>query len=153
MVTGRDQGKVPHDPVTIGSDAEHSLSVQVLSGVDAATAQKGHIKLAGELTGTAALPTIVTIHSGSAHHTAITLGAGAAELTLVGQQLTLAEVLTPAEHTTIGDSSPHHVRYADSEAVSAMGVKGDSNPLNHDRYTNAEALAAVFNTAAILGTL
>jgi hypothetical protein len=27
-------------------------------------------------------------------------------------------------------------------AVAAMGDKGDSNPLNHDRYTDAEALAA-----------
>jgi hypothetical protein len=36
-------------------------------------------------------------------------------------------------------SSQHHTRYADSEAVSAMGVKGDTNPLNHDRYTDAEA--------------
>ena len=33
------------------------------------------------------------------------------------------------------------VRYTDAEAVTAMGAKGDSNPLNHDRYTDIEALA------------
>jgi hypothetical protein len=39
--------------------------------------------------------------------------------------------------------SQHHIRYADSEAVSAMGTKDDGNPLHHDRYTDAEAIAAV----------
>jgi len=57
----------------------------------------------------------------------------------------------------------HHAKYTDAEAVTAMGVKGDANPLHHDRaeewgatehtaigdnaphhakYTNAEAVAA-----------
>lgn len=31
----------------------------------------------------------------------------------------------------------------DTEAVSAMGVKADGNPLNHDRYTDGEAQSAV----------
>ena len=31
----------------------------------------------------------------------------------------------------------------DAEAVSAMGVLGDANPLRHDRYTNAEAVDAI----------
>lgn len=43
------------------------------------------------------------------------------------------DVLTATEHTAIGDSTPHHTRYADAEAVSAMGAKANSNPLNHDR--------------------
>ena len=62
-----------HAALTVGADGEHSLAAQVLSGVDAAATQKGHIKLAGELTGTAALPTIISIHSGSAHHAAVTV--------------------------------------------------------------------------------
>lgn len=33
----------------------------------------------------------------------------------------------------------HHSQYLDSDAISAMGVKGDANALNHDRYTDAEA--------------
>jgi hypothetical protein len=95
--------------LTIGSDAEHTLLVQVLSGADAAPTQKGHITLAGELTGTAALPTITSTHSGSAHHAAITLKTGHdAALTLSGQELDLADVLTPTEHTNIGSGSPHH---------------------------------------------
>ncbi len=39
-------------------------------------------------------------------------------------------------------SSQHHARYADGEAVSAMGAKADGNPLNHDRYTDPEAAIA-----------
>jgi len=58
-----------HNAVTIGADGEHSLATQVLSGVDAAAAQKGHIQLTGELGGTAASPTVAATHSGSTHHT------------------------------------------------------------------------------------
>ena len=41
------------------------------------------------------------------------------------------------------DSAAHHVRYSDPEAVSAMGIKDNTNPLNHDRFTASEAVAAV----------
>jgi hypothetical protein len=61
-----------------------------------------------------------------------------------------AEAHTLASHSTKAHSeltgvgtSDHHVRYADSEAVSAMGAKANSNPLNHDRYANSEAVAAI----------
>jgi len=37
----------------------------------------------------------------------------------------------------------HHAKYTDGEAVTAMGVKGASNPLNHDIYTDAAAVSAV----------
>jgi len=37
----------------------------------------------------------------------------------------------------------HHTRYADAEAVSAMGTVGNVNPLNHARYADSEAIAAV----------
>jgi hypothetical protein len=37
----------------------------------------------------------------------------------------------------------------DSEAVSAMGAKANSNPLNHDRYADSEALAAAVQAGAI----
>lgn len=44
-----------------------------------------------------------------AHQDLVTLGAGSApELTLDGQELILAAVLTPTEHTDIGDNAPHH---------------------------------------------
>ena len=39
--------------------------------------------------------------------------------------------------------SAHHARYADPEAVSAMGLVDNANPLNHLRYTDTEAIAAV----------
>lgn len=35
-------GSAHHNSLTIGADGEHSLATQVLSGVDASTAQKGH---------------------------------------------------------------------------------------------------------------
>jgi len=38
-------------------------------------------------------------------------------------------------------ADPHHARYSDVESVAAMGVKTTSNPLNHDRYTDARVLA------------
>lgn len=42
-------------------------------------------------------------------HAAVTLGAGSdPALALAGQELTLADVLTPAEHTAIGNGAPHH---------------------------------------------
>ena len=37
----------------------------------------------------------------------------------------------------------------DAEAVSAMGAKANSNPLNHDRYADSEALAAAVQAGAI----
>ncbi len=48
------------------------------------------------------------------------------------------------DHADLGNvtSSQHHARYADGEAVSAMGAKADGNPLNHDRYSDVEAALA-----------
>lgn len=39
-----------------------------------------------------------------------------------------------AAHRAIPDA--HHTRYANAEAVAAMGAKADSNPLNHDKTTS-----------------
>lgn len=54
-----------------------------------------------------------------------------------------SEIENHAEHV-----DAHHARYEDSEAVSAMGAKGDSNPLNHDRYTDGEAVSALSGALA-----
>ena len=54
-------------------------------------------------------------------HDPVTLGVGsAAELTLSGQVLTLAEVLTPGEHTALGDGSPHHAAVTLSTAADTL---------------------------------
>ena len=46
---------------------------------------------------------------GMVPHNPVTLSGGSdAALSLSTQQLTLSDVLTPTEHTAIGDSSPHH---------------------------------------------
>lgn len=41
------------------------------------------------------------------------------------------------------NSSAHHARYADAEAVLAMGSIGNLNPLNHNRYSGGEAQEAM----------
>jgi hypothetical protein len=49
-----------------------------------------------------------------------------------------------ATHTAI--AAAHHSKYTDVEAVTAMGAKGDANPLHHDRvvkYTDANAVSAL----------
>jgi len=50
--------------------------------------------------------------------------------------------IRPVAVTAHGDltgvtAAQHHAKYLDSEAVSAMGVKGAGNPLNHDRPVQA----------------
>jgi len=67
-------GSPHHAAVTIGTDAEHSLAGQVLSGVDAAAAQKGHIQLAGQLGGSAAAPDVRGIRT-TTGPTLLTVGA------------------------------------------------------------------------------
>ena len=61
------------------------------------------------------------------HHAAVTLGVGSdAALALSGQELTLADVLTPDEHTAIGDSSPHHAAVTldvDVDAVFSLSTQ------------------------------
>ncbi len=61
---------------------------------------------------------------GDSHHEEVTLGENSAEeLTLNGQELTLAEVLTPAEHTEIGDNPPHHAAVTlDEEADGLLSL-------------------------------
>ncbi len=60
-------------------------------------------------------------NAGRPHHDDVTLGVGSdSALSLSGQELTLADVLTPTEHTAIGDSSPHHAKYTDAEARTAV---------------------------------
>lgn len=50
-----------------------------------------------------------------------------------------------------GNTNPlHHDRYLNSEAVTAMGVKANSNALNHDRYANTEAQIAVVGSINVL---
>jgi hypothetical protein len=41
------------------------------------------------------------------------------------------------------DDGDQDTVYTNSQAVTAMGSKGSSNPLNHDRYTDSEARTAV----------
>jgi hypothetical protein len=49
------------------------------------------------------------------------------------------------------NASAHHARYSDAEGVAAMGAKADSNPLNHDRTTAGDVVAAVAASALVPG--
>jgi hypothetical protein len=53
--------------------------------------------------------------------------------------------LDPISDGKVGasDLGGGHARYTDAEAVAAMGVKGDANALNHDKYTDAQVDAKV----------
>jgi hypothetical protein len=85
--------------------------------------RKSHYDLDAAVDELAAHEADFTAHAAdaAAHHAPVTLAAGSdAALTLSGQELTLADVLTPAEHTAIGDSAPHHARYTDAEAQAAV---------------------------------
>ena len=139
---GGGMGPVPHDPVTLDVNADTllSLSTQEL-GLDT---QLANLVFSGPAAGGAVVPTFrslvdadipaaiardaevataVSDHAGDddAHHALVTLGGGsAAELTLAGQELTLAAVLTPTEHTAIGDGAPHHAKYTGAEAIAAV---------------------------------
>ena len=46
-------------------------------------------------------------------------------------------------------AAAHHAKYTDAEAVTAMGVKGDANPLHHDIWTTADTEGVI--TAEIVG--
>jgi len=49
-------------------------------------------------------------------------------------QIGAATTSNLATHSS--NTSAHHTRYANSEAVSAMGAKSNANPLNHDKTTS-----------------
>ncbi len=68
-------------------------------------------------------------------HDPVTLGAGSdAALALSGQQLTLADVLTPTEHTAIGNSAPHHAEahVLDSHTDVDASAPNDDDVLTYD---------------------
>jgi hypothetical protein len=88
---------------------------------------------------------------------------GSDEISVTGLSGLLADGQTPLAHKTshqdtgtdeisvegLSGTLADDQHIIDSEAVSAMGVKGNSNPLNHDRYTDSEALAAAVQAGAI----
>ena len=84
--------------------------------------------------------TAIGTHSGlpNAHHTPPTLpgdieNGGGSEMSVAD----LSGVLADDQHII------------DAEAVTAMGAKGDGNPLNHDRYTDGEVDTIVGTHAAL----
>lgn len=88
-----------------GSHPGSAISNTPAGGVAATDVQAAINELDGDIDSRIATHAAIV----GAHHAAVTLGVGsAAELALSGQQLTLAAVLTPAEHTAIGNASPHH---------------------------------------------
>lgn len=79
---------------------------------------------------------------GALAHVPVTLGGGSdPALALVGQQLTLADVLTPAEHTAIGAGAPHHA------AVTLGGGSDPALALVGQQLTLADVLTPAEHTA------
>jgi hypothetical protein len=78
-------------------------------------------------------------HEGTpdAHHDPVTLGVGSdAALSIDGQEITLADVLTPAEHTAIGDSAPHHAAVTlDPASDAALELSGQTLKLTMPTLT------------------
>lgn len=74
---------------------------------------------------------------GGGPHDAVTLGAGSdAALALSGQELTLADVLTPTEHTAIGNGAPHHAESHSHASHSGIGASD-----HHTAYVAADHTA------------
>jgi len=71
-----------------------------------------------------------------------------AEIMALLEALTVGNRLSHSKLDDVG-ASDHHSKYTNAEAVTAMGVKGDSNPLHHDKYTDAKAKAAAVQAGAI----
>ncbi len=90
--------------------------------------------------------------AGDSHHPAVTLGEGSAEeLALDGQELTLAEVLTPTEHTAIGDAPPHHPPVTlSAEAADVLALSGQE--LGLDTQATNTVLAGPTSGAAAAPT-
>ena len=88
-------------------------------------------------------------------HNVTAVQAGAASITELGShtsnsanphnvtvaQTGAASASAFSTHST--DAAAHHARYQNSEAVSAMAVKADSNPLHHDKYSDSAAVLAI----------
>lgn len=100
----------------------------------------------------------VSTLEGGVGHAAATLGPGSdPALALVGQQFTLADVLTPAEHTAIGSASPHHAAITLNAAadtvlgLSTQQVTLDSQDANKvfAGPTSGAAAAPSFRTTVV----
>jgi len=88
---------------------------------------------------------------------------GSDEIAVTGLAGLLADGQTPLAHKTshqdggtdeisvtgLAGTLADDQHIIDAEAVSAMGAKANSNPLNHDRYADSEALAAAVQAGAI----
>ena len=123
-----------HAALTIGADAEYTLAAQVLSGADAAAAQKGHIQLAGELAGTAAAPTVVASHSGSTHAAV----QAAAEATAAAADATHAAAADP--HTGyVREADANYIDLTDGGATALHSHAGGSGHTIRENGTDQTA--------------
>jgi hypothetical protein len=71
------------------------------------------------------------------------LGCDPGELVVRGGSTWLCQLPAEAAGPKAPTNPLNHDRFTAAEAVAAMGPAGASNPLNHDRFTAAEAVAAM----------
>ena len=142
-----------------GSAITGGLSIigQDISNQAATDSQNGYVTSTQitKLDGIAALADVTGSNTPQAHKVSHQNG-GTDEISIAG----LSGVLVDDQHIidaeavsamgVKGDSNPlNHDIYLDADAISAMGAKADVNPLNHDIYTDAEAKAAAVQSGAI----
>jgi len=122
-------------PVTISNTPTVVGTAAPVIAMPAATASVNGYATSTQITkldGITALADVTASNAPKAHDTSHQNG-GADEISVTG----LSGVLADDQHII------------DAEAVSAMGTKADSNPLNHDIYTDAEAKTASVLSGAI----
>ena len=138
LTVGSDAEMTPRRPITSTGYAFKAGDANTLDGVSASTLdQSAHVTDTGN-------PHNVT----AAQVGAADAGVLAAHISNTANPhgVTAAQVGAPSstEFTThITNSAAHHLRYTNGEAVAAMGAKGDTNALNHDKYNDSNAVAAI----------
>ena len=148
---GTDGEMIPRKPLTLTGYSAKAVDADTLEGFTAAelnqsahvtnTSNPHHVTAAQV---GAATPADISTHAAnpSAHHSKTS------SFTELSGQIADAQVPAAitrdselAAHTA--NPSAHHTRFSNAEALSAMGTKADSNPLNHDKPSNAQIMGAV----------
>ncbi len=130
---GADQEMAPRQEITSTFYALKAGDADSVGGISS-----GQLVQTGDLDAHTADP--------SAHHTKTT---SFSELTdqiadsQIPASITRDTEFNDALTAHAANSSAHHARYSNTEAVQAMGKKEDKNPLNHDRYSDIEAVKAI----------
>jgi parallel beta-helix repeat protein len=138
LEVGSDGEMSPRRPITSTGFAFKADDANTLEGVSASTLdQSAHVSdtanphnVTAAQVGAADAGTLASHISNTSNPHSVTAA-----------QTGAASSVDFTKHTL--NSAAHHLRYTDIEAIAAMGVKKDTNALNHDKYSNSNAVAAI----------